>query len=155
MHKSDIYTALFGKFILSMGLIVLLISSLMVTSTQSVAALETDPLQPKMIALTNEARSIALKLQCPVCDGQSIVESQAAVSVQMKQKVQELVNQGKSEQEILDFFEERYGMMVLREPPYSGFGLGAWLIPPMVIGSIIIWFSFMLRRKNQQYKDQQ
>lgn len=155
MHKSDIYTALFGKFILSIGLIVLLISSLMVTSTLSVAALETDPLQPKMIALTNEARSIALKLQCPVCDGQSIVESQAAVSVQMKQKVQELVNQGKSEQEILDFFEERYGMMVLREPPYSGFGLGAWLIPPIVIGSIVIWFSFILRRKNQQYKDQQ
>ena len=155
MHKSDIYTALFGKFILSIGLIVLLISSLMVTSTQSVAALETDPLQPKMIALTNEARSIALKLQCPVCDGQSIVESQAAVSVQMKQMVQELVNQGKSEQEILDFFEERYGMMVLREPPYSGFGLGAWLIPPIVIGSIVIWFSFILRRKNQQYKDQQ
>ena len=155
MHKSDIYTALFGKFILSMGLIVLLISSLMVTSSLSAAALETDPLQPKMIALTNEARSIALKLQCPVCDGQSIVESQAAVSVQMKQKVQELGNQGKSEQEILDFFEERYGMMVLREPPYSGFGLGAWLIPPIVIGSIVIWFSFMLRRKNQQYKDQQ
>ena len=155
MHKSDIYTALFGKFILSIGLIVLLISSLMVTSTLSVAALETDPLQPKMIALTNEARSIALKLQCPVCDGQSIVESQAAVSVQMKQKVQELVNQGKSEQEILDFFEERYGMMVLREPPYSGFGLGAWVIPPIVIGSIVIWFSFILRRKNQQYKDQQ
>ena len=155
MHKSDIYTALFGKFILSIGLIVLLISSLMVTSTLSVAALETDPLQPKMIALTNEARSIALKLQCPVCDGQSIVESQAAVSVQMKQKVQELVDQGKSEQEILNFFEERYGMMVLREPPYSGFGLGAWLIPPIVIGSIVIWFSFILRRKNQQYKDQQ
>tara|TARA_B100000686_G_C16728097_1_gene938975 strand:- start:1072 stop:1455 length:384 start_codon:yes stop_codon:yes gene_type:complete len=127
----------------------------MFTSALNAAALETDPLQPNMIALTNEARSIALKLQCPVCDGQSIVESQAAVSVQMKQKVQELVDQGKSEQEILNFFEERYGMMVLREPPYSGFGLGAWLIPPIVIGSIVIWFSFILRRKNQQYKDQQ
>ena len=155
MHKSDICTALFGKSILRRSLIVVLLSSFMVASTLSAAALETDPLPPKMIALTNEARSIPLKLQCPVCDGPSIVESQAAVSVQMKQKVQELVNQGKSEQEILDFFEERYGMMVLREPPYSGFGLGAWLIPPIVIGSIVIWFSFMLRRKNQQYKDQQ
>lgn len=155
MHKFDIYTALFGKPILRLGLIVVLLSSFMVASTLNAIALESDPLQPKMIALTNEARSIALKLQCPVCDGQSIVESQAAVSVQMKQKVQELVDQGKSEQEILDFFQERYGMMVLREPPYSGFGLGAWLIPPIVIGSVVIWFSFMLRRKNQQYKDQQ
>ena len=154
MHKSDPYTALFRKFILVISMIIALSSSVIVATTAAAEALETDPLDPKMIALTNEARSIALKLQCPVCDGQSIVESQASIALQMKQKVQELVDQGKSEQEILDFFEERYGMMVLREPPYSGFGLGAWVIPPIVIGTIVIWFSFILRKKNQQYKDQ-
>lgn len=139
------------RFILTTLVVTFILGS--VLSNQSSAyGEETKYIEPRMIALTEQARVIASKLQCPVCDGQSIVESQATVSLQMKHKVQELVDQGKNEKEILDFFEERYGSLVLREPPYSGFGLGAWLIPPLVIGSIGIWGIFLLRRKNQQYK---
>lgn len=132
-------------------LTVVIMGSLMIITTE-VNAQETANTEPRMIALTDKARTIASKLQCPVCDGQSIIESQATVSLQMKQKVQELVDQGKSEQEILEFFEERYGSLVLRQPPYSGFGLGAWLIPPIVIGSLGIWGVLLLKRKNQHYK---
>jgi cytochrome c-type biogenesis protein CcmH len=143
-----------ARFILTALVTTFILGSLL-SNQSSVDAQEKEYIEPRMIALTDEARSIASKLQCPVCDGQSIIESQATVSLQMKQKVQELVDQGKTEHEILVFFEERYGLMVLREPPYSGFGLGVWLIPSIVIGSIGTWGIFLLKRKNRQYKTKQ
>lgn len=86
-----------------------------------------------MVALSPEARAIALKIQCPICEGQSIAESNATIAKQMKAVVQEKVEAGWSERQVLDYFRERYGEIVLREPPRSGLTLGVWLVPPMVL----------------------
>ena len=41
----------------------------------------------------------------------------------------EILGQGKSEQQIIDAFVTEYGTTVYVEPPKKGFGLVAWLIP--------------------------
>ena len=94
----------------------------------------------EMLALSPEARSIAQKLQCPVCDGQPITESNATIARQMRARVQQLVDQGESQDAILAFFEERYGPAVLREPRPAGIGLGVWAAPPIMalIGLLVI-----------------
>lgn len=103
----------------------------------------------ELLALSPEARAIAQKVQCPVCDGQPITESNATIARQMRVRVQQLVDDGVSEEEILDFFVERYGPEVLREPRPEGIGWGVWLAPPIIalIGLLIVVFGLRSGRR--------
>ena len=38
-----------------------------------------------------------------------------------------------SEEEIFDFFVDRYGTSVLAQPPKSGFNLTVWIVPPLIL----------------------
>lgn len=93
---------------------------------------------------------VAKDLRCPTCTGLSILESDAQFSIQMKTAVREQVLAGKSQQDIMKFFTERYGLWILREPPKSGFHSLAWVLPiaAMVFGPLIIWL-FIWRRKRE------
>ncbi len=103
----------------------------------------------ELLALSPDARAIANKLQCPICDGQAITESNATIARQMRVRVQQLVDGGTSEDEILDFFVERYGPEVLREPRPEGIGWGVWLAPPIIalIGFLIVFFGLRSGRR--------
>ncbi|MYD36243.1 MAG: cytochrome c-type biogenesis protein CcmH [Dehalococcoidia bacterium] len=105
----------------------------------------------ELLALSPEARAIANKLQCPVCDGQAITESNATIARQMRVRVQQQVDDGTSEEEILDFFVERFGPEVLREPRPEGIGWGVWLAPPIMalIGLLIVYFGLRSGRRTQ------
>lgn len=100
-----------------------------------------------------EAQRIAAELRCPVCTGQSLVESNSDVAQEMRAKVLEMVRQGKTRQEIIDHFVGQYGDWILNSPPARGAGLVAWLVPPaaLVIGALVlVWF---VRRRQPRPHD--
>ena len=105
----------------------------------------------QMLALSPQARAIATKLQCPVCDGQPITESNATIARQMRARVQQLVDDGATEGEILDFFVDRYGPPVLREPRPEGIGLGVWVAPPFIalFGLIVVYLGLRSGRRER------
>ena len=105
----------------------------------------------QLLALSPQARAIATKLQCPVCDGQPITESNATIARQMRARVQQLVDDGATEGEILDFFVDRYGPPVLREPRPEGIGLGVWLAPPIIalFGLLIVFLGLRSGRRER------
>ncbi len=72
---------------------------------------------------------------CPICPGESIDQSQATISSQMRTIVNEKISQGWTDDQIKDFFVERYGPSVIMEPPTHGFGLLAWIVAPIIIGA--------------------
>jgi cytochrome c-type biogenesis protein CcmH/NrfF len=76
-----------------------------------------------------EAQSIGRMLMCPVCVGVTIEQSQAQIAQQMQGVVREMLAQGADRDEILDFFVDRYGTVVLAAPPKSGVNLLAWILP--------------------------
>ncbi|MEX2535315.1 MAG: cytochrome c-type biogenesis protein [Trueperaceae bacterium] len=78
-----------------------------------------------------EARTfeIAAQLRCPVCVSESVAQSSSPTSIQMRQIVQEQLEQGRSEAQILAFFQERYGDWILLEPPKRGLYLLVWILP--------------------------
>lgn len=88
-------------------------------------------------------------LRCPTCTGLSVMESEASFSKQIRESVREQVELGKSEEEIMLFFQERYGMWIFREPPKKGIHLIAWAGPVAVvlIGAYLIWALVWRRRK--------
>ena len=80
-----------------------------------------------------EAQSIDRSLMCPVCPAETIDQAQVEVSRQMRQVVREMLSQGSSRDEILDFFVGNYGPDILGAPPKSGFNLLAWVVPGAAI----------------------
>ena len=78
-------------------------------------------------------QAVGKKLRCAVCQGVSIADSPASMARAQLDKVRELVAEGKSDQEIFDYFVERYGEWALMEPKKSGITLGLWLAPVLVL----------------------
>ena len=76
-----------------------------------------------------EAQSIDKSLMCPVCPAETIDQAQVEISRQMKAVVREMLSQGSSREEVLDFFVARYGQEVLAAPPKSGVNLLVWILP--------------------------
>ena len=95
-----------------------------------------------------EVRRIADQLQCPVCQGQSVAESNSQVAVGMKDTIANLLTEGRDEAEILLFFEDRYGPGVLRNPPRTGFYSLVWWAPgvAIVVGAAVV-FGLLRRRQ--------
>ena len=80
-----------------------------------------------------EAQAIDGMLMCPVCPAESIDQAQVPLARQMRQRVREMLAEGASRQEVLDYFADRYGQNVLASPPKSGLNLLAWTLPPVII----------------------
>ena len=95
-------------------------------------------------------KDVAGELRCPTCTGLSVLDSDASFSVQIKDQVDEQIKEGKSKDEILSFFVERYGPWILREPPKSGFNLMAWATPIalLIAGPLLIWMFFLRRNES-------
>ena len=94
-------------------------------------------------------REIASELRCPTCVGLSVLESDAKFSVQIKDIVLEKVQEGKSRDEILNYFTERYGPWILRSPPKTGASLIAWVVPLalLTLGPVFVWLLVWRRKK--------
>ncbi len=110
--------------------LVLLIALLaMIGATWSYLILATPPQQ----TLDQRVYTVALQLQCPVCQNESVAASSAAISVQMRQVIREQLQAGRSEQQVLDYFAAHYGNQILLTPPQQGFNLLAWLVPAAIL----------------------
>ncbi|NQU65631.1 MAG: cytochrome c-type biogenesis protein CcmH [SAR324 cluster bacterium] len=99
--------------------------------------------------LDNRVREIAHMLRCPTCQGLSVKESESGLSLNMKQRIRELLQEGKSEDEILQFFVERYGEWILRSPKKSGFNLLLWVLPGLILIVTVLLLFQHLRKKSQ------
>lgn len=104
---------------------------------------------PQDEAFENQVRLLADKLRCPTCQSMSVKDSEAGLSNNMKAMIREMLLQGKSESEILDFFVARYGEWILREPPKSGFNLLLWFLPG---GILVFAFGWVILRAKAKAK---
>ncbi len=91
------------------------------------------------------------KIMCPVCDGQTIGESQASISNDMKNIIDLQISEGKEDEEILGYFEERYGTEILASPPGKGFNIIVWITPIVLIATaftvFLSWLKFSTKEK--------
>lgn len=107
----------------------------------------TQPLEPAL-----EARVMALgkDIRCVQCQGMSIADSPASVARAQLDTVRTLVKEGKSDEEIRQYFVERYGEWALLKPDTVK-NLGVWAAPVILfIAGIgyVIWYA--LRRKSSE-----
>ena len=94
--------------------------------------------------LEKRTREISDGLRCPTCQAISVNDSQAAFSVQIREKVRKMLEEGQSEDDIKAYFVSRYGEWILRAPKKEGLGLVLWAAPFIVLllgGGLIFYKS--------------
>ncbi|HID4047350.1 TPA: cytochrome c-type biogenesis protein [Pluralibacter gergoviae] len=107
------------------------------------AAAAIDTWQFKDEAQEQQFRTLTEELRCPKCQNNSIADSNAMIAHDMRQKVYELMQQGQSRQQIIDYMVARYGNFVTYEPPVTPSTIVLWLLPALFIvgGGLVIWRS--------------
>jgi cytochrome c-type biogenesis protein CcmH len=95
--------------------------------------------------------SLTAELRCLVCQNQNIADSNAELAGDLRRQVYEMLQQGKSKDEIVTFMTERYGDFVLYNPPLKAKTGLLWLGPAvfLLLGLVIV-FWFIRRRKRLQ-----
>lgn len=84
-------------------------------------------------ALEERARELSRGLRCPVCQNESIDESNAPLSSELRVILRERLVAGDSDAEAVDYIVDRYGEYVLLEPTLSGANWILWLSAPAVL----------------------
>ncbi|MEL6893403.1 MAG: cytochrome c-type biogenesis protein CcmH [Actinomycetota bacterium] len=89
---------------------------------------------------------ITQRLACPVCDGESVFESQNNSSRSIRTEVASLVRQNElSDDEILAVFEARNSEILL-VPKSSGLDALAWMLPVFALAVGLVGLAFAFRR---------
>lgn len=96
-----------------------------------------------------EYHQLTQELRCPQCQNNNIADSNATIAVDMRDKVFELLQEGKSKQDIVNYMVERYGNFVTYDPPLTVATVSLWLIPLCLV---LFGAFFVLRRKPAMIK---
>lgn len=100
-------------------------------------------------ALEARARDISALLRCPVCQGESIDDSNAPVARDLRLVVRERLSAGDSDEQVIDFVVARFGEFVLFEPRAEGVNLVLWVAGPLALLLALLGAARYLRRRDR------
>ena len=69
------------------------------------------------------------QLMCPICEGETLAQSDSAPAQQIKAYIQRRIDQGATRSQIKNELVVMWGKRILAAPPRHGFDLLAWLLP--------------------------
>jgi cytochrome c-type biogenesis protein CcmH len=96
-----------------------------------------------------EARvnKLSEELRCLVCQNQSLADSHAELAQDLKNEVREMLRQGMSDKQAVDFLVQRYGDFVLYRPPVKALTWLLWGGPFVLLFAGLIALLVKLRRR--------
>ena len=92
----------------------------------------------------SDYHQLTQSLRCPQCQNNNIADSNATIAVDMRGKVFELLQEGKSKNDVVDYMVARYGNFVTYDPPMTASTLVLWIAPLLLV---LLGMVFLLRRK--------
>ena len=94
---------------------------------------------------------LIFQLRCPKCQNQNVADSNAPIAEDIRAKTYQLINQGYSDQQIIDFMVERYSEFVIYKPQLSIVTVWLWLVPALllILGVVIVVQLSMRSSKKQ------
>lgn len=94
------------------------------------------------------------ELRCPKCQNQSLSGSNSPIAQDLRREVHSLLEDGKSDKEIVDFMVARYGDYVLYEPKLEKKTWLLWFGPAglLLLGAGVVFF-MVARRERRQRND--
>ena len=92
----------------------------------------------------SEYHQLPQSLRCPQCQNNNIADSNATISVDMREKVFELLQEGKSKEDVVEYMVARYGNFVTYDPPMTVGTLILWIAPLLLV---LFGVVFLFKRK--------
>ena len=117
----------------------LLLSLMIVWSSQSLAVIETYVFSSPDLEL--RYRALSQELRCPKCQNQNIADSNAPISRDLRAIVHEQLEAGATDKEIIEFLVDRYGEFVRYRPGVDSNTLWLWSAPIillMMAGAVVV-----------------
>jgi cytochrome c-type biogenesis protein CcmH len=106
-----------------------------------------DPvLEARMLRITAE-------LRCLVCQNQTIADSHADLAIDLRNQVREMLQAGKTDQQVVDYMTERYGDFVLYRPPFKATTVLLWVGPALMGLLGLLSLVLVLRRRSRMPAD--
>ena len=89
------------------------------------------------------AVELAKSLRCPQCQNQNLVESNSPIAYDLRLEVYKMVDEGKTNQQIIDQMTARFGDFVNYKPPFKWNTALLWLLPValFILAAALLYFS--------------
>lgn len=97
--------------------------------------------------LEARARDISRDIRCPVCQGETIDDSNAPIARDLRLIIRDRLVAGDSDAEVIDYIVDRYGEGVLFNPRAEGANLILWLAgPALLLAGVAVALAAQRRR---------
>lgn len=130
-----------GMWLALMGLLVALLFG--ISAHAAIDVYEFDSPQQEA-----QYRGLIEELRCPKCQNQNLAGSDAPIAQDLKQKTYDLVKDGRTDGEIRNYMQERYGDFISYRPPVRPSTWILWFFPPLLL--IVLIAGWFWRSKRQQ-----
>ena len=97
--------------------------------------------------IEDKVKKLTLELRCMTCQNQSIHDSDAEFSNDIKKIVRTKFEEGNTEREIKEFLVKRYGEYILFKPLLNYKNLFLWAFPFILLAFSLFFIVFKVRKK--------
>lgn len=136
----------YGRAVRALAAAVLVALGAAASAKEAVPEAADPALEARMTRITSE-------LRCLVCQNQTIATSEADLAVDLRRQTRELLKQGKSDGEVVDYMTARYGDFVLYRPPLRATTMLLWFGPGLMLVLGIAVLVLVLRRRSKMSAD--
>lgn len=93
---------------------ILLGISLLLYSLLGIAAIDTYEFKDE--AARERFKQLSAELRCPKCQNQNLADSDSGIAADLRREIFRMLDEGESDEQIIDFMVVRYGEFVLYRP---------------------------------------
>ncbi|GLX85868.1 cytochrome c-type biogenesis protein CcmH [Thalassotalea loyana] len=98
-------------------------------------------------------QALVKELRCPKCQNQNLADSNSQIAVDLREQVYVMINEGKSDKEIVDYMVARYGDFVLYRPKVNEMTYILWFGPAVILLIGVLVVVMILRKKASPQAD--
>ena len=125
-----------------------LLMLLLLLTAPALAVIETYEFSNEELEL--RYHQLSAELRCPKCQNQNIADSNAPIARDLRQLLYTQLEEGASDQEILDYMVARYGEFVRYRPTFSGATAVLWLAPVLLLLAGLAVLALTLRGRRDR-----
>ncbi|MBI5137440.1 MAG: cytochrome c-type biogenesis protein CcmH [Nitrospirae bacterium] len=98
-------------------------------------------------AIEARMKDLTQDLRCLVCQNQTLADSDADLAKDFRREIRTMMQEGRTDAEIVDFLVDRYGDFVLYRPPFKGITMLLWIGPAVLLLGGALALIVTLRRR--------
>jgi len=96
--------------------------------------------------IDDKVKKITSNLRCMTCQNQTIYDSDADFSKNIRQIVRQKIIDNQSEKEIINFLVTRYGEYIVFKPQFNHRNIFLWIFPFLIFALSFVFFIFRLKK---------